>query len=86
VSAREGGSYWVRASLCRTAMWIQSLGRTDRTGAGLDRSWLEPCLTRTDTPFGCVEHLAPVLRPSETPPRWAKSTVPLGHHEPLWEL
>jgi CoA-transferase family III len=27
--AKEGGSYWVRVSLCRSAMWVQDLGRVD---------------------------------------------------------
>jgi hypothetical protein len=25
-----------------------------------------------------------VLRLSETPPRWDRPSVPLGHHEPVW--
>jgi hypothetical protein len=25
-----------------------------------------------------------VLRLSETPPRWARPTVPLGYHAPVW--
>ena len=25
-----------------------------------------------------------MLRLSETPPRWARPTVPLGHHQPVW--
>lgn len=83
--ASVGGSYHVRVSLCRTGMWIQGLGRTDEPGTGLDRDWLAPLLMQTDAPFGRVEHLAPVLRLSETPARWARPTVPLGTHPPEWE-
>jgi hypothetical protein len=40
--------------------------------------------TTSETPAGRLHHLAPVLRLSETPPRWARPSVPLGHHEPVW--
>lgn len=83
--AREGGSFWVRVSLCRTAMWLQGLGRTDDVGSGPDRERLSPWLSVSETPFGRIEHLAPVIELSETPPRWARPTVPLGSHPPEWE-
>ena len=38
----------------------------------------------TDTPAGRLHHLGPVVRLSETPARWARPTVPLGYHEPVW--
>jgi hypothetical protein len=38
----------------------------------------------SETPSGRLQHLAPVLRLSETPPRWARTTVPLGYNEPAW--
>jgi len=40
--------------------------------------------TTSETPVGRLHHLAPVLGLSETAPRWARPTVPLGHHEPVW--
>jgi crotonobetainyl-CoA:carnitine CoA-transferase CaiB-like acyl-CoA transferase len=83
--AREGGSFWVRASLCRTGMWLQSLGRAHDIGAGPDREWIAPCLTVSDTPFGRVEHLAPAVELSETPAHWARPTVPLGTHPAEWD-
>ncbi len=83
--ASVGGSYHVRVSLCRTGMWIQTFGRTDEPGAGLSRDWLDSLLMQTDAPFGRVEHLAPVVKLSETPARWARPTVPLGTHAPEWE-
>jgi hypothetical protein len=36
------------------------------------------------TPVGRLEHIGPVLRLSETPPRWARPSVPLGYNEPVW--
>ena len=28
--------------------------------------------------------MGPVVRLSETPPRWARPTVPLGYSKPVW--
>jgi len=83
--AREGGSYHVRVSLARTGMWLGDLGRTqtDR-GPGLDPAHLAPYLVETDTPQGRLRHLGPVLRMSETPPRWTRPAVPLGTHPAAW--
>ena len=38
----------------------------------------------SNTPVGRLHHLSPVLQLSETPARWDKTTVPLGHHQPVW--
>jgi hypothetical protein len=38
----------------------------------------------SDTPVGRCKHLAPTLQMSETPPRWARTMVPLGYSEPVW--
>jgi hypothetical protein len=82
--AREGGSYHVRASLCRSGMWFVRLGATcdpaQATGTG---DTAELCV-ETDTPFGRLRHLKPALELSETPPFWARPAVPLGSHQPVW--
>ncbi len=83
--AREGGSYHVRASLCQTAGWFTHTGpgaRADATGFGDVASYL----TTSDTPFGRLRHLAPVARLSDTPPRWAVPTSPVGTHPPAWAI
>ena len=82
--AREGGSYHVRVSLSRTGMWIDNLGRSESIGAGLTAESVEPVLTVSDTPYGRIRHLGPVLELSETPPHWALPTVPLGTHKAAW--
>lgn len=82
--AREGGSYLVRVSLSRTGMWIESLGRTESAGAGLTAESVQPAMVASDTPYGKLRHLGPVLKLSETPPHWALPTVPLGTHQPAW--
>jgi crotonobetainyl-CoA:carnitine CoA-transferase CaiB-like acyl-CoA transferase len=82
--ARQGGSYHVRASLCQSGMWFTRLGPTcdpaEASGAG-DPADL--CV-ETETPFGRLRHLKPALELSETPPHWARPTVPLGSHQPVW--
>ncbi|MFC1966994.1 CoA transferase [Chloroflexota bacterium] len=87
--AREGGSYLVRASLAQSGMLLHRQGRIPmEEWWGLERM-LPPeessqLVVETDTPFGRMTHLAPVLKLSETPTRWSLPTVPLGTHEPVW--
>ena len=83
--AREGGSYHVRVSLSRTAMWLQSLGRTEGIGQGATEETVAPAMIDSDTPSGKLYHLGPVLELSETQPRWELPTVPLGTHEAVWD-
>jgi crotonobetainyl-CoA:carnitine CoA-transferase CaiB-like acyl-CoA transferase len=87
--AREGGSWLVRISLAQTGRWLLGRGEVPQrqlkdvpkefTPAEIER-WS----TTSDTPMGRLHHLAPVVRLSETPARWARPSVPLGHHEPAW--
>ncbi|MFN0071308.1 MAG: CoA transferase [Chloroflexota bacterium] len=87
--AREGGSWLVRASLAQTGRWLVSRGQVaeaelqDVTDDFLPEE-IERWSMSTDTPMGRLQHLAPVLQLSETPPRWDRPTVPLGYHEPVW--
>lgn len=85
--AREGGSYRVRVSLAQTGRWITGLGRTERDARDLreqTRDDVADLATETDTPFGRLWHVAPVVRMSETPPRWDRPAVPLGTHDATW--
>jgi hypothetical protein len=82
--AHEGGSYHVRASLCQSGMWFTRLGPTcDPARASGAGDPAELCV-ETETPFGRLRHLKPALELSETPPHWARPTVPLGSHQPAW--
>jgi crotonobetainyl-CoA:carnitine CoA-transferase CaiB-like acyl-CoA transferase len=85
---KEGGSYHVRISLCRTAMWIQSQGQ-------ISKSQLPPPViphaevheylcTQANPAYGPLTFLGPVLRYSETPARWERPSLPLGAHLPVW--
>lgn len=87
--ARQGGSYLVRASLTQSGMLLNRLGRVAEDDATAQDQVLSPdevshLTVETDTPFGRMTHLAPVVKLSETPARWTLPTVPLGTHEPAW--
>ena len=86
---REGGSWLVRISLAQVGRWLVGRGQVpdsdlkdvpgEFTAAELDRWSME-----TNTPAGRLRHLGPVLSLSETPPHWARPSVPLGYNEPVW--
>jgi crotonobetainyl-CoA:carnitine CoA-transferase CaiB-like acyl-CoA transferase len=80
--AREGGSWLVRVALARTGKWIVDRGTVDPT-TGLAEI-PEGLTTESDSPAGRIGHLKPVVQMSETPPRWERPPVPLGHHRPEW--
>lgn len=85
--ALEGGSYLVRVSLAQTAHWFKALGRVSDHFSECPiptRAQIKELLTQTDTPFGALEHLLPVLKMSETTPSWARTAVPLGTDLPQW--
>ena len=80
--ARGGGSWLVRVSLARTGKWIVDRGTADAEAAPTEEM---PGLTmETESPAGRIGHLKPVVQLSETPLRWARPPVPLGHHRPAW--
>jgi crotonobetainyl-CoA:carnitine CoA-transferase CaiB-like acyl-CoA transferase len=87
--ARDGGSYHVQVSLCQTAHWLKGLGRVAASANARDlpdpkAEDVADLLMQSDTPFGRLEHLAPTVQLSETPPHWARPVVPLGTHDPVW--
>ena len=86
--AREGGSWHVRVSLARTAMWIMSLPRTahDAKPGGFDPASIAPWIIEMNTAWGPLTRLGPIARMSETPPRWDLPPAPLGSDPPGVEL
>jgi crotonobetainyl-CoA:carnitine CoA-transferase CaiB-like acyl-CoA transferase len=87
--AREGGSWLVRISLAQVGKWIVDLGEVSASAleavpAEFDGHDLDRWSMTTDTPAGPLRHLKPVVQMSETPPRWTRPSVPLGHHRPEW--
>ena len=87
--SREGGSWLVRISLAQTGHWLVGRGQvpenelkdvpTEFTPVELKRWSMS-----SDTPVGKLGHLGPVVRLSETPPRWSRPSVPLGYNDPAW--
>jgi crotonobetainyl-CoA:carnitine CoA-transferase CaiB-like acyl-CoA transferase len=83
--ALEGGSWHVRVSLSRTAMWIMSLGRARAADAkGVDEAAIAPWMIEIDSRWGRLSRLGPIARMSATPPEWTIPPVPLGSDPPRW--
>lgn len=84
--AREGGSYHVQVSLCQSGMFIYRHGKTDYAHDGMDLSAeeLDALRMQSETAMGPIRHLGPVLRLSETPPRWLRPTPRFGGDEAAW--
>ncbi|HJS86039.1 MAG TPA: CoA transferase [Acetobacteraceae bacterium] len=84
--AREGGSYHVRVSLCRTAMKLLDLGLDPEAPAktNVPAPTLARYMLERDSALGRLHYLGPVLRYSETPSDWDLPPAPLGAHPPRW--
>jgi hypothetical protein len=82
--ASDGGSYLVRASLAQTGHWIDGLGRASAPGSGLGDDEVAALTEVSDSPYGRLRHLAPIVRMSETGAFWARPSVPLDYHSPEW--
>ncbi len=83
--AREGGSWLVRVALARTGRWVEDLGPVD--GIGLPDPApddVADLLEESDSAFGRLRVVRPVVRMSETPPRLDRPAAPLGTHAPVW--
>jgi hypothetical protein len=85
--ATEGGSYHVKVSLARSAMWVQELGlvHPDAT-AGLPVSDTYPHRSATaHTAFGEVSTLANPVRYTGLPLPRNERLVPYGADAPRWQ-
>jgi crotonobetainyl-CoA:carnitine CoA-transferase CaiB-like acyl-CoA transferase len=86
---REGGSWLVRISLAQTGRWLVERGEVaPNMLEDVDKELYPAEIARwsidSDAPVGRLRHLGPTVRLSETPPFWARPSVPLGYHEPVW--
>jgi len=84
--ARDGGSYHVRVSLCRSGMFIYRQGKVAFPGLGQDLSPAELDAIRIESrpKSGPLRHLGPILKLSESSPHWTRSTPQLGGDGPEW--
>jgi crotonobetainyl-CoA:carnitine CoA-transferase CaiB-like acyl-CoA transferase len=80
--AREGGSWHIKISLARIAMWIQSLGQYPDGGTPDDMG--SPRIWQMESPFGILDYVAPALRYSETPSHFDTPPVPVGASPLSW--
>lgn len=87
--AKEGGSYHVKVSLCKSAMLLQrQVLRNDFKNApgGLSTEELEKyAVYDQGTIYGDLRTLGPVVSMSETMPRWESITPALGSSKPVWK-
>jgi crotonobetainyl-CoA:carnitine CoA-transferase CaiB-like acyl-CoA transferase len=86
---REGGSWLVRISLAQVGRWLVNRGQVPESDLKeIPQEFTSEEIQRwsmtSDTPVGRLHHLGPVLRLSAAPPRWARPSVPLGYHQPVW--
>lgn len=87
--ATEGGSWLVRISLAQVGKWIVDLGEVPESAARdapaeFPPEELERWSMVSETPSGKLRHLRPTVSLSETPPFWARPSVPLGYNKPAW--
>ena len=87
--AEQGGSWLVRISLAQVGKWMVDLGEVPAASLkGVPEEFSEAELlswsTTSETPSGRLRHLRPVVQMSETPAHWARPSVPLGYHRPVW--
>lgn len=85
---REGGSWLVR-TLAQIGKWIVDLGEVPAAmlkdmPAEFTADELGRWSLTSETPSGRLSHLKPVVQLSQTPAYWARPSVPLGYHPPVW--
>jgi crotonobetainyl-CoA:carnitine CoA-transferase CaiB-like acyl-CoA transferase len=88
--AKEGGSYRVRGSLVRTALWLPELGIFDRdyakktAGSTDEHLYPDPYGFVVDTPMGRYTGVKEMIGMSRTPGEYEYPLTPLGSWQPSW--
>src|SRR5215217_234213 len=83
--AGEGGTWHVRLSLAQTGTWLRQLGRID--GMSCPDPTFDDVHDRLEdsrSGFGRLTAVRHSAQMSETAPRWARPSVPLGTHPAAW--
>ncbi|WP_199553799.1 CoA transferase [Sandaracinobacteroides hominis] len=76
--AREGGSYHVRVSLTRAAMWYASLGKFPNVNfdlSGPSNRMISPEILVAQSPYGEIRRVGPQVKLSRTPGKWRSPLV-----------
>jgi crotonobetainyl-CoA:carnitine CoA-transferase CaiB-like acyl-CoA transferase len=88
--AKEGGSYRVRVSLVRTALWLPELGIFDRdyatktAGSNDEHHYPDPDGFVVDTPMGRYTGVTEMVEMSKTPGEYKYPLTPFGSWQPSW--
>ena len=84
--SEEGGSYHVRVSLCRTAMWLQAQGTIPHKvpAPTIPPEVVAAYSMTSPSAFGELTYVGPVLKYEKTPSRWDRMTAPLGSSPAAW--
>jgi crotonobetainyl-CoA:carnitine CoA-transferase CaiB-like acyl-CoA transferase len=86
--AEQGGSWHIRISLARTGRWIQSLGQIadgfDVADPDLDQ--VDDLMEESASGFGQLTAVRHAAQLTATPAHWARPSMPLGSHPPVWPV
>lgn len=82
----EGGAWRVDVSLCRTATWLQQLGKQAdyQTIAPPGEAAITRCMVTEQGPFGELSYFNSALELAQTPMAFAMPAMPLGAHRAEW--
>ena len=79
----EGGSWQVRVSLARTALWLRELGRV-ANGFSAARPDFRGLMETHTSGYGALSAMRHAAVFSHTPPGWARPSMPPGSHPLAW--
>lgn len=84
--ATEGGSYHVKVSLARSAMWVQDFGSIAQSDYENEREKDDyPCkLVDVASPYGTITELAPAVQFEHSPQVDILPVRPFGAYKPIW--
>ena len=84
--AEQGGSWRVRTSLAQVGHWLQLLPRVPDGLRAPDQSKTDivDLMQTTPSGFGPLRAVRHAAQLSETPAHWARPSMPLGSHAPVW--
>ena len=82
---REGGSWHVRLSLARTALWLRSLGRV-ANGFEAPPPDFHGLMDAQRSGYGELLAMRHSAVFTETPARWTRASMPPGSHPLAWPL
>jgi crotonobetainyl-CoA:carnitine CoA-transferase CaiB-like acyl-CoA transferase len=80
---REGGSWHVRVSLARTALWLRELGRV-KDGFGVPTPDFTGLMETQVSGYGELVAMRHAAGFSHTPAGWARPSMPPGSHPLAW--